>query len=355
MHSVPASHHIAGLDGLRGIAVLSVVVYHWVFFFFPDYFLWISGGFIGVDLFFVLSGFLITWLCLLEHDKTASISISKFYMRRALRLLPALIFLLFIVLIVDLFQGQVREQLLAYFSVLFYFNNWMVYSTLQNTAELGHLWSLSVEEQFYILWPLLLLFLLQRVNRSVAIGILLIVIVGVVIYRYTLWQQGTNWLLIYLRTDMRADSLLLGALGAFAWNRDWQIPIPAKYLRTVCAAGFLLMLHTFSAGEGFYYRYGALLVALLTLVWIFSCRDQHEVKKSYLCQPWLEYLGTRSYGLYLWHFAIFFSFSAWMREMPIFISATVGMICAVILTEVSWRLIEKPFNRRRQTYAGIKN
>lgn len=348
-----ASQHIEGLDGLRGIAVLAVVIYHWMYFFFPDYFyLLVSGGFIGVDLFFVLSGFLITWLCLLEYERHGGISVPRFYMRRALRLLPALVFLLLVVVVIDLVQGQVREQLLAYFSVLFYFNNWMVYSTLQNTAELGHLWSLSVEEQFYILWPLLLLLILGKLQRTVALALLLSIIVAVAAYRFYLWEQGTNWLLIYLRTDLRVDALLIGALGAFAWKSGWQFPVSGKLFSMGCAVVFLILVHVLNAGEGFYYQFGALGTGLLTIAWILSCRDQQATRDSYLGWRFLQYFGTRSYGLYLWHFTVFFSLSSWSLSVPLPVLSVLGILAALLITEFSWRYVEKPFNAIRHRYSA---
>ena len=206
------SKHVPELDGLRGIAILAVVVHHHLTPFS------LSGGFLGVDLFFVLSGFLITGLLLSEFEKTQTISLRKFYMRRVLRLGPALFLYLVACLCVTYYTQLIdfKTELKLIGLAIAYATNWRLAlgwdPTLDPTAII---WSLSIEEQFYVVWPLLLFACLALKIRRRFIGLgLVVVIVAILLHRYDLLESGSSLTRLYYGTDTRADALLVGCLTA---------------------------------------------------------------------------------------------------------------------------------------------
>jgi peptidoglycan/LPS O-acetylase OafA/YrhL len=187
---------VAALDGLRGIAIALVLVHHSRAVFVPTANeTFVPGGFLGVDLFFVLSGFLITSLLVAERDSSGHIRLTAFYRRRLMRLYPALVALLAVHAVyaarIDVPAEHERDAAL---SILFYYSNWRQSFTIPE--GLGHMWSLAVEEQFYLLWPIALLGLLAVTRRrwTVLTGILIAAIAGVALYRAMRWNDGTLWL-----------------------------------------------------------------------------------------------------------------------------------------------------------------
>jgi peptidoglycan/LPS O-acetylase OafA/YrhL len=207
---------LPALDGLRGVAILLVLVHHVRSVFVPHLHpSLVTGGFLGVDLFFVLSGFLITGLLLDEFRDRQGVSLPSFYRRRFMRLYPALVVLLVAHAIYAVRAGipseVERDQLV---SVLFYFSNWR--ETLIIPEGTGHLWSLAVEEQFYLLWPLVLVGLLwlTHARRSHIGPIIAAGVATIALYRAWRWHDGMAFLFVYQRTDMRADALLIGAFAA---------------------------------------------------------------------------------------------------------------------------------------------
>ena len=199
--------HRPALDGLRAIAVLVVMAHH-------GYVLGFRGGSIGVDIFFVLSGFLITSLLLEEWDRTEGISFGKFYLRRVLRLLPALLLLLFFVEVYAL--GVLRgprlwEMQKAILAVLFYASNWFSIARPDGLGPLSHAWSLSIEEQFYLLWPPLLFLLLRsRLRMSLIAAVIVLLAGAAAVHRAFVWTGPESLWRIYNGLDTRIDELLAG-------------------------------------------------------------------------------------------------------------------------------------------------
>ena len=273
----PTLHRVPALDGLRAIAVAGVLMFHGGVELLP-------GGFLGVDVFFVLSGYLITSLLLAERVRTGTISLLRFYARRARRLLPAVFVLVPVVVLVSALLGgdeteSVRGDAL---STLLYFNNWHQILTEQSYFEavgrpslLRHMWSLSVEEQFYLLWPLALLFALPRVG-----GKRLLQAVGVIaglsaILMAVLYDPTKDPSRVYYGTDTRATTLLIGATLAFAWpmrpargktGRGATATLDAMALAgLVTLALFYGLAHEY---DTFIYRGGLVLVSLAAAVLI---------------------------------------------------------------------------------------
>jgi peptidoglycan/LPS O-acetylase OafA/YrhL len=298
--------HRASLDGLRGIAVLAVMLFHSGA---------IRGGFLGVDIFFALSGFLITSLLLEEHAATGSIGIRRFYLRRALRLLPALVAFLIlwgIVLLATLppqFWPHAGRYIVA---VLFYAANWARIFGMP-LGIFGHAWSLAVEEQFYLIWPVILTVLVRGARSSLrAAGLLLVAAGASLAWRLSLTLAGASEYRIYFGTDTHADGLLVGAAVAFL-SVGTRFP---GFARTsairwltgiVSFAGLIGLLLTAQEEPGYAYGVSAL-VACATAAIIMDVM----MPGSYLAWPleaWgLATVGRVSYGLYLWHYPVFFYF-----------------------------------------------
>ena len=201
------------LDGLRGLSILLIYIHHLYYPILP-------GGFLGVDIFFVLSGFLITCLLIEEWDRECSISLKNFYIRRVLRLIPALLFLIIIVGGFALISLDKRRSIPTYQGIwltLSYASNWL-YALRYFSANnpLGVTWSLAIEEQFYLTWPLLLSLALRfKLGRRWMIYILVLIIAFVPLHRKLLAEQGASIFRLYYSSDTRADALLIGCLVAF--------------------------------------------------------------------------------------------------------------------------------------------
>lgn len=310
------------LDGLRGIAVLLVIIYHCN---------WIPGGYIGVDVFFALSGYLITSLLHEEYRAAGKIDFRRFYLRRALRLLPALIGLILGSLLLrhryhlsDLFSNT---GLLA---ALFYVGNWVMAFQAGNLGAIGHTWSLAIEEQYYLLWPLALQFGLQRFSLSrVRSGIA--VLYGLSVFACLWIGLHSTEQRVYFASDTRAHAILLGSLLGLD-PRRW----PA-WLGLIGAMGL-------GALSLFAHRHDASLLPALVLAPVFSVMLLSALTRSEsrsVLQPILSFrplvaIGKVSYGLYLWHLPLLVVFRNHFGNVR-----TLAM--AGVCTLASYYLIEQPF------------
>lgn len=334
------------LDGVRGISILLVLGLHCTPVLLP-------GGYFGVDIFFVLSGFLITSLLLEEWSRQGSISLKDFYVRRVLRLGPALVTYLLLLgayAFVFLKKENAREIYIGIGLTLSYVSNWVI--ALKPDFPPGILaitWSLAVEEQFYLGWPLLLSLLLAfRSRRRLILLVLALGIVSVAVNRALLWETGATVRRLYYATDTHADGLLLGCLVACLAYRD-LLPKSrwfAAFMKWVALASVLfvaaLVLSTKHDNPllyvgGFSLAALAIAVALLTLVlwpagpatWILRCKP-------------LGWIGRISYGLYLWHWPVRgFVFGKSVQPSSKQIIVAIGLSFAI--ASLSFYLIERPF------------
>jgi peptidoglycan/LPS O-acetylase OafA/YrhL len=344
-----AAKHLPELDGLRGIAILSVVVHHQLTPF-P-----LSGGFLGVDLFFVLSGFLITSLLLREFEKSSSISLKNFYMRRLLRLGPALALYLSATILVN-YRTQAIEltrQLKLIALAILYSTNWRMAfrwdSALDSTAII---WSLSIEEQFYLIWPLVLFGCLAlKLKRGYIAGGLALVIIGVLAHRFLLLESGTELTRLYYGTDTRADAILMGCLFGLLQAQTIALRVRPwlKLGGVFCAIGLVTLFSTVEFADKFLYRGGFTGVAFLAGVLIYSAANSPSRLLSLALRftP-LIWLGQISYGLYLWHWLVvrnssFPSLGRWEQ--------TARLALAVGIAAMSFYFIEKPFNQLKSRFA----
>jgi peptidoglycan/LPS O-acetylase OafA/YrhL len=343
------------LDGVRGLAIAIVVAFH--------AFGWPRGGTLGVDLFFVLSGFLITTLLLEEHDAMGTISIRRFYGRRARRLLPALLVLMapFLLLAVSAAMvGSVSSPLfVGLASTLTYTSNIVVAADPSAVpAGMIHLWSLAAEEQFYIVWPLLLLILIRTGGvRFVARGLVVLLTVTVV-YRLQLLLRGASIERLYYGPDTHADPLLIGcAFGCYFSRRGLAVWIRSSARVREVASGVTLTLVIAAVvlleriPQRLAYETQLLPTAFALLAGIFvvcAVSGDTVVARGLSVRP-MVFLGRISYSLYLWHLPLLVAFAGVHRELGLPTIAAVAV--AVALASCSRKFIELPFLLRR-TEAG---
>ena len=351
MHQFRAKH-FPSLDGLRGIAILLVITHHQLI---P---LNLKGGFLGVDLFFVLSGFLITTLLLTEFDATQTISLKKFYIRRALRLAPALLLYLLVTLVVTyrLHPEDFRQQLKLVGLALVYLTNWrMAFGwdfTLDPTAII---WSLSIEEQFYLIWPIALFaFLSWRVRRSFIAAGLIVVILSILTHRYRMFADGAELHRLYYGSDTRADAPLMGCLIALLptlKTGSWSRPL-LKGVTTGAMCAFVYLISTIDYSDHFLYLGGYTLIALIAGVLTWSAaNDQLGFLQPVLESSVLRWLGKISYGLYLWHWLLLreTSFYYWVGDHD----GWVRLALAVLVSALCFYLVEQPFNNLKRKYSYL--
>ena len=387
----PTVPYIPGLDGLRALAVTAVIVYH------ADS-RWLGGGFLGVEVFFVISGYLITLLLIAERERTGTVTLSNFWMRRARRLLPALWMLLVLLAVYCAFFDRPRLGMLRGDSIagLLYGSNWFQvwsgssYTSTFAFAPLRHLWSLAVEEQFYIVWPVVMYVLLRRLRRSTLPMLafwftLVAAVIGVVsalTYRSgtvgTFAETPGQYLTIlgrhvlrtdflYLGTFSRATGLLLGAALAVVW-RPWALVRrgvrngTAVYdtLGVAAIAALGWMCWTFrdvvrgdtEHAYDLLYRGGLLLVGVASVVAIMAVTKPRSVLGRYVIgNPVFVYVGTRSYGLYLYHWTIFqiYRKTAGTPLQPEEFAAL--MLITLAVAEISYRWFEQPIRTGAWTQA----
>ena len=373
--SISTVPYLPGLDGLRALAVLAVIAYHADVSF-------LKGGFLGVEVFFVVSGYLITLLLLAEHERTGRISLKGFWARRARRLLPALFAMMAAVAALSAFVpylrgslAKLRDELL--WAVL-YASNWFQIIDEQSYFEaqgrpplLRHLWSLAVEEQFYVLWPLLMVVVLKLFrDRLPAIGMVFVIgAVAASVWMAVLYD-ASDPNRVYLGTDTRAGGLLLGAGFAMVWRPYAVMRSPLRrkghLLDVIGIAGLLVLVATHMifrdvvfTGDGvrgysILYRGGFLLVDVATLCVIASATHLGSpVGQRILGARPLAWLGTRSYGLYLWHWPVFQLTRPGAIEdggdlaWPWWSVMILRTVITVVLTELSFRLVEVPIRTKR--------
>ena len=371
---ISAVPYLPGLDGVRALAVMAVILFH-------ARVSWIPGGFLGVEVFFVISGYLITLLLLAEHERTGRISVSAFYGRRARRLLPALMVLLAAVAtlysVVPYLRSSLARERAGLFWGFFYGSNWyqihVGQSYFDSTARpplLRHLWSLAVEEQFYIVWPLIMVVVMKVFRRRLPqIGMAFLVLALSSAVLMAVLYDSSNPNRVYLGTDTRAAGLLLGAAMAMFW-RPYALARGrlGQRGRIVSIAGIVGSLILFFTNITFHdvvytdaqvkgydilFVGGFLLVGLATLMVIASATHMKSFygQKILGFKP-LAWLGTRSYGLYLWHWPIFqLTRPGAVDEggdidWPFSVLMIFRLGLTFALTEASYRLIETPIRRR---------
>jgi peptidoglycan/LPS O-acetylase OafA/YrhL len=343
--------YLPGLDGLRALAVLAVLAYH-------AEVTWMPGGFLGVEIFFVISGYLITAILLRENRRGGRISLRRFYLRRARRLLPALVLSIVVTMLVAFFlvPEEVRSMRDDALASLAYVSNWhLVLSDVSYFESFGrpslflHIWSLGVEEQFYLLWPLLLIAALAF-GRCRAAALLAVggVVASTLLMALLLDPHDPNR--VYYGTDTRAAGFLLGAALAMWWS-PWRLaPAVTRSSRrlldtvgVVAVSALMVLLVRVSEFDLWLYRGGFLVVALCSAVTIaVAVHPGSRVGRVLGIAP-LVWIGLRSYGIYLWHFPIFMltrpGFD--VPDQPLVVN-TLRVVATLVVADLSFRLVEMP-------------
>jgi len=361
------SKYLPSIDSLRALAVLAVIIYHVDVNYLP-------GGFLGVDLFFVLSGYLISSLIIKEYRKTGSLNLYNFYIRRARRLLPAVYFMITVGLVVMVLFNEVllrKSHLDAIFGYIYSSNWWYIFHKLDYFDSFGaqspfkHLWSLAIEEQFYMIFPLLFL-LVNRKKKSkdgtyklnknflyVVLGLILVSLIA-----HILLFDINNISRIYFGTDTRAFSLLVGVVGAILYPMErlhakvtpQQNMIYSVVSLVSIATLITVMIYT-SEYNTLLYRGGFLLVAILGLIVIISSGKQHTLMSRLLSFKPVVFIGKISYSLYLWHFPVLVLTTP-VSEIgnPNIIFVILRVILTFILATASYVFVETPIRK-----LGFKN
>ena len=361
------SKYLPSIDSLRALAVLAVIIYHVDVNYLP-------GGFLGVDLFFVLSGYLISSLIIKEYRKTGSLNLYNFYIRRARRLLPAVYLMITVGLVVMVLFNEVllrKSHLDAIFGYIYSSNWWYIFHKLDYFDSFGaqspfkHLWSLAIEEQFYMIFPLLFL-LVNRKKKSkdgtyklnknflyVVLGLILVSLIA-----HILLFDINNISRIYFGTDTRAFSLLVGVVGAILYPMErlhakvtpQQNMIYSVVSLVAIATLITVMIYT-SEYNTWLYRGGFLLVAILGLIVIISSGKQHTLMSRLLSFKPIVFIGKISYSLYLWHFPVLVLTTP-ISEIgnPNIIFVILRVILTFILATASYVFVETPIRK-----LGFKN
>ena len=350
--------YMPGLDGLRALAVLAVIAYHL-------HLGWAPGGMLGVGVFFTLSGYLITDLLLGQHEATGTLQLADFWRRRARRLLPALSVLLAVVAawVTLLDRAQLSALRGVVVAAVGYVTNWWLiaqhrsyFAQFGPPSPLGHLWSLAVEEQFYLVWPWLLWLGLRWTrgrpgtrSRLAAATALLAALSA--IEMAMLYRPGYDPTRIYDGSDTRAFALLIGAALAFVWpSRHLRGGITRGARRILDGAGvtglavivgLICCTNEYSA---FLYRGGMVLLSVATALVVGTAASPASRIGRALGWGPLRWLGVRSYGIYLWHYPIIVlttpaSGRDTLARGALQVAASIGV------AELSWRYIEEPVRR----------
>lgn len=348
-------NYVSGLDGLRTLAVAVVVLYHLNIQGFV-------GGLMGVGVFFTLSGYLITTNLMRSWDKRGNLGLKTFWLRRFRRLMPAVILTLIAVLILTaaLERQNLKQHSLEALSSMLYVNNWHMifqeksyFDNFGGPSPLSHMWSLSVEEQFYLVWPLLLLLLLVVLrSRFVAMVATLVITVASFVLMWVLADPTMDNTRAYEGTDTRAGGLLLGAaLAIWLSSRrhknqqtkpDLQI---ANVFGLVGVAGIIALVLLVPQESMFLYRGGLALLSVASLMAIFSVLHPESVWSKVLGWGPIRWLGERSYGIYLWHMPVIaFMPQAWLEENKLWASV-ITVAVSVAIAALSWTLVEDPIRK----------
>lgn len=353
------SSYVTALDGIRAIAIAAVVIFHLGA-------TWLPGGFLGVDIFFVLSGYLITWLLIDVFERTGTINFRAFYLGRVRRLVPAFLFLVLGIAIgIGLWAPDTIERFLKDLPwAMAGLTNWWFIAEQQDYFEaigrpslLQHTWSLAIEAQFYVVWPALILFIGRRLH---VVHVRVAAIVGAVASWATLvWvgssatSSGMSASHMYFGTDTHSSGLFIGAALAVSWvpkNLHAEVTKVGRWvINGVGLWGLAVLawaLFNVSETTGDFYTLGFLLAGLGTAAVISSAVHPSSILRKPLSLPFMTWLGTRSYGLYLWHWVVIqvlrpgLDIAIEGMQLVVFQLLLLGAI-----TEFSYQLIELPVRR----------
>lgn len=347
--------YITGLDGIRAIAVIMVLAYHLKLALF-------KSGFLGVTVFFVLSGYLITGILISEVEEEGTIDLKNFWLRRIRRLVPAVMSMAVVIIFVSAVVNRIIftkgcKDFLA--SVLGFNNWWQIFNKVSYFEAAGvpspftHCWSLAIETQFYLIYPLILLGIYKlvksrgegRANRGLLFaGVTLLLALISVILMIVLFDPQQDASRVYYGTDTRAFSLLFGALLAILW--EYRM-VPRRLsasvnmvLGSVSFAVLLVMTIAINGSSNFWYRGGQFFGTILTVLMVYAVSGRKTWLSRFLSNPVLKWMGDRSYSIYLWHYPIILLISKGIKAS--WWITLIEIVLSVVLAELSYRFIETP-------------
>ena len=347
--------YITGLDGIRAIAVIMVLVYHLKLALF-------KSGFLDVTVFFVLSGYLITGILISEVEEEGTIDLKNFWLRRIRRLVPAVMSMAVVIIFVSAVVNRIIftkgcKDFLA--SVLGFNNWWQIFNKVSYFEAAGvpspftHCWSLAIETQFYLIYPLILLGIYKlvksreegRAKRGLLFaGVTLMLALISVILMIVLFDPQQDASRVYYGTDTRAFSLLFGALLAILW--DYRM-VPRRLsasvnmvLGSVSFAVLLVMTIAINGSSNFWYRGGQFFGTILIVLMVYAVSGRKTWLSRFLSNPVLKWIGDRSYSIYLWHYPIILLISKGIKAS--WWITLIEIVLSVVLAELSYRFIETP-------------
>ena len=352
--------YLPGVDGLRALAVLAVLAYHLNLPF-------AQGGLVGVTVFFVISGFLITSILYSELVKTNRIDLKRFWLRRIRRLFPAIALVIIVTAILSWFFNQTLLYKLKcdLFPSLFWFTNWFYifhqqsyFDAIASPSPVLHFWSLSIEEQFYLVWPLILLGLHRLEIGQKRVRRVCVCLAGIsALLMLLLFDPAGDPSRVYYGTDTRAFSLLIGAYLALRWpafspNFSNEVDlIPKSFQQLLSALGvasliIILILSCFVQGtSSFWYRGGLLLASVCTACLIVSLTlPGNPLNRFFSLKP-LIWIGLRSYGIYLWHYPILLLMNPANQGTPSVLKMILEIAIIFIVSELSFKFVENPIRK----------
>lgn len=358
--------YMVGLDSLRGLAILGVILYH-------INFNWMPGGFLGVTVFFVLSGYLITDILVMEWKKNKRIDFKNFWLRRARRLLPGMLVMLVITLAwITIFHSSLLEEMRGdSLAALFYVSNWWYiyhklsyFDNFSQLSPLNHFWSLAVEEQFYVIWPFIIslgLYYIKKTSRMIVL--ICLGAVASAVAMAILYEPGADVSRIYYGTDTRSFSLLIGAVLAFVWpsNRLAHNIIPkARFILDVVGGiALIIILGMFwktNQYDPFLYNGGMVLLSLVTALLVANlAHPTSRITRLLRFRP-LRWIGIRSYGIYLWHYPILTLTTPKVHSGDFsLIRSVLQFLFIMLIAQISWKFIENPIRQGALQNMQFKN
>lgn len=347
--------YITGLDGIRAIAVIMVLSYHLKLALF-------KSGFLGVTVFFVLSGYLITGILISEVEEEGTIDLKSFWLRRIRRLVPAVMSMAVVIIFVSAVVNRIIftkgcKDFLA--SVLGFNNWWQIFNKVSYFEAAGvpspftHCWSLAIETQFYLIYSLILLGIYKlaksrgegRAKRGLLFaGVTLLLALISVILMIVLFDPQQDASRVYYGTDTRAFSLLFGALLAILW--EYRM-VPRRLsasvnmvLGSVSFAALLVMTIAINGSSNFWYRGGQFVGTILTVLMVYAVSGRKTWLSRFLSNPVLKWIGDRSYSIYLWHYPIILLISKGIKAS--WWITLIEIVLSVVMAELSYRFIETP-------------
>lgn len=358
--------YFPGLDGMRAIAVIAIIIFHLN----PK---WLPGGFLGVDTFFIISGYLITTLLIKEYEADQSINLAHFWYKRIKRLLPPVLFMMFIVIQYIIFFDrallfQVKKDMYA--ALLYVSNWWYIFDGLDyfqslEPRPLKHLWSLAIEEQFYLFFPfvLLMLFKIFKKKSNIFVVFLIVSLISMAIM-WMLYDPSKSISRIYFGTDTRLQTLLLGAMLALIWPAYKLKKNPPKIIvwviEIIGLVGAIFLVRSFfqfTEHSASVFQGGLYILGIFTLLFIMSSVHPDTLMSKFLSLPVLTWIGRYSYSLYLWHYPIIVLMQSHFiqGQIPWYVHV-ISIILTVIMAVLSYQLIEQPFRKKGlKTFIDVKS